>query len=250
MLERYKFNSKDSKTIVNAIVNGYRDYVEHRIERDKKMIISSAFAWTKSNFIETRIANEVNRRNISYKTATAGLTWKYLQFYYTDSKRLFIVKNATYFNENSFSNHISPNRSKGRTRSYLHELSKINHHITFPNTKQIQAEFTNSGSEQLVLYIPGTSIDDELESIKSTFEEFHVITYKIDASYQISEIIHYLPNPDDNIAYKIENLTKYISGAELSDMEREIIAPVAGHDILDLPAFDIFISDDDEEKEG
>lgn len=39
----------------------------------------------------------------------------------------------------------------------------------------------------------------------------------------------------------MEDLSKFILGAELSDEEREIIAPEQGHDILDPAEFDIGI---------
>ncbi len=38
---------------------------------------------------------------------------------------------------------------------------------------------------------------------------------------------------------KIEELSSYISGAELTDEEREVIAPTANDEIIDPAAFDI-----------
>ncbi len=55
-MKQYKFNSDDSTMIVTAIVEGYRDYVDHRKDRHENMTISSAFAWTKGNFIESKLA--------------------------------------------------------------------------------------------------------------------------------------------------------------------------------------------------
>lgn len=62
--------------------------------------------------------------------------------------------------------------------------------------------------------------------------------------------MHYLPNPENNIAYKIEDLSKYISGAELTDEEREIIAPEQDNDIIDPAAFDIGIFEENKEKDN
>src|SRR5699024_12712050 len=93
-------------------------------------------------------------------------------------------------------------------------------------------------------------IKEELEEIKSSYNEFHILTYELDEAYQISKIMHYLPNPINNIAYKIEDLSKYILGAELSDEEREIIAPEQGHDILDPTEFDIGIFEETEKKDS
>lgn len=96
-MKEYQFSPVHSKMIVDAIVEGYRDYVEHRKDRKKKMKISSAFAWTKGNFIESKIADECVFHGYQYKQSKAGLTWDYLQFINKDRKSLFLIKNAAYF---------------------------------------------------------------------------------------------------------------------------------------------------------
>ncbi|MCE3198307.1 hypothetical protein [Paenibacillus sonchi] len=50
-MNEYKFTAERNQMIVDAIVDGYHDYVEHRKDRKSKMKISSAFAWTKGNYI-------------------------------------------------------------------------------------------------------------------------------------------------------------------------------------------------------
>jgi hypothetical protein len=112
-MDQFKFKSEHNKMIVDAIVEGYRDYIEHRKDRKAKMKISSAFAWTKGN-------------------------------------------------------------------------------------------------------------------------------------YQISEIMHYLPNPTNNIAYQIEDLSSFISGADLTEEEREVVAPEMNEDIMDPAAFDIGILEEEQ----
>lgn len=54
----------------------------------------------------------------------------------------------------------------------------------------------------------------------------------------------------DNIAYKVEDLSDYISGAELTDEQRDVIAPDREESILDPFAFDIGIQEEDEKKES
>lgn len=244
-MDQYKFVDSDSKVIVNAIVEGYREYIEHRREQ---MIISSAFAWTKGNFIEDKVAKNGSKLNIKYEKAKAGLTWDYLQFNHQDTKKLFLIKNAAYFNAGSFSQATLPNKNSSRTRTYLHELSEINQNLEFPDGGGEVRPF--EGSEQLRLFIPENRVKRTIEQTKSSFNEFHILTYEIDEAYQISTVMHYLPNPADNIAYLVDDLSRHISGAELSDEEREIIAPDYDRDILDPSAFDIVIIDEDEEKEN
>ncbi len=58
--------------------------------------------------------------------------------------------------------------------------------------------------------------------------------------------MHYLPNPDDNIAYLIEDLSSLISGADLTEEDREVIAPEMNEDIMDPAAFDIGILEEEQ----
>jgi len=247
-MEQYKFNPNDSKLIVEAIVEGYRDYVNHRKERHQNMKISSAFAWTKGNFIESKLAENSDNLRLTYQRAKAGLTWDYLQFIHDGTKKLFLIKNEDYFNKDHFSQVIPPGNvnHKRPQRTYLHELSKINEHLYFMDIPK-SARNSNSVNEQLSLFIPESQTREELTHLQSTYNEFHIFTYKIDEAYQISEIMHYLPNPNNNRAYLIEDISEYISGAELTDEERDIIAPEQDNDIINPDAFDIGILEEDQE---
>jgi len=59
--------------------------------------------------------------------------------------------------------------------------------------------------------------------------------------------MHHLPNPYDNIAYEIADLSSYISGAELTDEERSVVAP-AKDSFIDPVAYDFGILDQEEEN--
>lgn len=251
-MDQYMFSSDHNKMIVDAIVEGYRDYIEHRKDRKSKMKISSAFAWTKGNFIESKLAEECMDHGFTYKKSKAGLTWDYLQFIYGGSKILFLIKNAAYFNEDCFSQAKLPNesRKKGPRRTYLHELSKINKDLSFRSTVQsTEREIGTKRVEQLSLFILESDVRDELDNFASSYNEFHILTYSIDDAYQISQIMHYLPNPNDNIAYLVEDLSDYISGATLTEEEREVVAPEMNDDVMDPAAFDIGIYEDEEQQE-
>lgn len=250
-MNEYKFTAERNQMIVDAIVDGYHDYVEHRKDRKSKMKISSAFAWTKGNFIESRLAEESVNHGITFKKSKAGLTWDYLQFIHGESQVLFLIKNAAYFNENSFSQAKLPNNNgnKGPRRTYLHELSKINKNLTFPPTENTPKEGSETEHvEQISFWIIESRVKEELEKFTSSYNQFHILTYALDEAYQISEIKHYLPNPNDNIAYLIEDLSDYISGADLTDEDREVVAPEPNEDIMDPAAFDIGIFEDEQQQ--
>lgn len=250
-MDQYKFYLEHNKMIVAAIVEGYREYIEHRKDRREKMKISSAFAWTKGNFIESKVAEECINYGFTYKKSKAGLTWDYLQFIHGETKKLFLIKNATYFNEECFSQAKLPTKGgkTGGRRTYLHELSKINKDLEFPSTRHQIKEEKIERFEQLSFLVLENQVRDELEHFKSSYNEFHILTYALDDAYQISEITHYLPNPADNVAYKVEDLSSYISGAELTDEDREVIAPEENEDFLDPTAFDIGILDEEQKND-
>jgi hypothetical protein len=251
-MDQYKFKSEHNKIIVAAIVDGYRDYIEHRKDRKANMKISSAFAWTKGNFIESKVAEECVEYGFTYKKSKAGLTWDYLQFIHGDSKILFLIKNAAYFNEHCFSQAKLPTNGtkKGPRRTYLHELSKINKDLVFLSTQQPSIEKEGlENYEQLSFLVLESQVKDELENFKSSYNEFHILTYGLDEAYQISEIMHYLPNPNDNIAYPVEDLSDFISGADLTEEDREVVAPEMNEDIMDPAAFDIGILEEEQQNE-
>lgn len=250
-MDQYKFSPEHNKMIVDAIVDGYRDYIEHRKDRKSKMKISSAFSWTKGNFIESKLAEECIRHGFTYKKSKAGLTWDYLQFIHGDSKILFLIKNAAYFNEECFSQAKLPNNSgkKGLQRTYLHELSKINKDLAFPSTRQSSKRGNETEAvEQLSLFILESRVKDELDDFASSYNQFHILTYALDEAYQISEIRHYLPNPNNNVAYLVEDLSDFISGAELTEEDRDVVAPAMNDDVMDPAAFDIGIYEEEQQN--
>ncbi|MBW4084775.1 DUF5986 family protein [Paenibacillus sp. S150] len=250
-MDEYKFNPEHSQMIVDAIVEGYHDYIEHRKDRKSKMKISSAFAWTKGNFIESRLAEECVNHGFTWKKSKAGLTWDYLRFIHGDSKILFLIKNAAYFNEKSFSQAKLPSSlgKKGPYSTYLHELSRINEDLDFSPLPQISNEAEERGTvEQLAFWIVESQVREELKKFRSSYNQFHILTYALDEAYQISEIKHYLPNPNDNVAYLVEDLSDFISGADLTDEDREVVAPEMNEDIMDPAAFDIGIFEDEQQQ--
>lgn len=89
---------------------------------------------------------------------------------------------------------------------------------------------------------------DELENFTSFYNQFHILTYALDEAYQISEIMRYLPNPNDNYAYLVEDLSDFISGAELTEEDRDVVAPEMNDDVMDPAAFDIGIYEEEQQN--
>lgn len=248
-MEKHQFTKEHYTMIVKAIIDGYSEYIEHRRDRKNKMIISSAFAWTKGNFIESEIAKTCEDIGFSYIRSKAGPTWQYLQFVDDQTKRLFLIRNARYFDSSSFANSRTPVSGKkhGNSRTYLHELSKINQHIEFNSEYKSKTAQQKPKKQLSYLSVSEELISEQLELFRSEYESFNILTYQLDGAQQISKIMHYLPNPTDNIAYEIKDLTDYISGATLTDDERSVIAPEED-DFIDPIAFDFSILDEEQEN--
>lgn len=58
-----------------------------------------------------------------------------------------------------------------------------------------------------------------------------------------------MPNPRDNVAYLVEDLSEFIAGAELTIEDQAILAPEANEDNIDPDAYDIAIYEDEQENE-
>ncbi len=242
-LDSFKLKPDYARMIVDAIVDGYRDYIEIRKKYRSMMAISSGFAWTKSNFIEHKVAERCQALGFRYKKARAGLTWDYLQFIHEQDRMMFVIKDAAYFlPAGSGANRLPhPMMQASSQRTYLHDLARLNHHILFPDEYREPAfmfdeELTQAsfdfGLEQDYGAIP--------EDVYMAVNEFHILTYALDSRHQMSDIIHYMPSPEDHRAYEIEDLSPFIDGAELSEYDRKVFAVdedeymrvIAEHDVL------------------
>lgn len=243
ILKQYQFSQEQNEMLVSAIVNGYRKYIDHRSERKEKMAISSAFAWTKENFIESEIAEASKPYGFTYERSKAGPTWDYLQFIHHETESVFLMKNASSFNPESFANSKIPipGQSRGNSRTYLQELALINREIKFSEDNKPDTSKPLNQGESLLSYIRKDQISEQLTLFKSKYHSFHVLTYQLDRVQQVSQIMHYAPNPANNIAYLIEDLSDYISGATLTEEERLMIAPENEGDQFDPEVFDLGI---------
>ena len=97
-MKNYNLPEKLNESIVDGIIEGYRDYLEVRRQKARELKVHGAYAWVKGNHIDHYVAVACEEHRVSSTVAKAGLTWQYLQFYNNDEKILFIVKNSRYFN--------------------------------------------------------------------------------------------------------------------------------------------------------
>ncbi|MDQ0157521.1 spr1630 family ClpXP-sensitive toxin [Robertmurraya andreesenii] len=256
-MKQYHLPQELNISIVDGIIEGYKDYLSVRREKARELKVHGAYAWVKGNHIDHHIAVECEKHGVTGRLSKAGLTWQYLQFQLKEDKVLFLVKNVRYFDPNA----VDKGKDvKGRTRStkasYMANLTDINSSIEFP---EVAIPIPQGQSTQLQLelledvQVVQINSNDTLE-ISKHYDRFYIVTYEIDSEFLISEIKVWMPNPVNNKAYLVENLTKYINTKpshiiEMEDDTRAILQSSAEIEVgYDATAYEIAFDDAKEKK--
>lgn len=249
-MQEYTFNLEVNQVIVDGVLNGYKSYIHERNEKQRTMLISDAYAWVKGNHIDDQTARECESVGIEYKKAKAGYTWGYLQFADPENKSMFIVKNARYFNEENFPGGKGVNGKKKRKtndENYLKKLSRINRDINFPEDSDL---FTGEeGSVEILSIFDDNTLkaleDTDVSKLQKEYDKFYIVTYDIDEAFMISQILVWMPNPNDEKAYLVDDLTELInnSSVDFDDVDITVLENDELEYDYDSPAavdFDIY----------
>lgn len=249
-MQEYQLSDELNESIVDGIIEGYRDYLDVRRQKARELKVHGSYAWVRGNHIDHYVALACEEHGVTSSVAKAGLTWQYLQFTEREDRILFIVKNARYFNVSE----VDKGRdAKGQTRSkkasYMNNLISINRDINFRSTTS--KNFNSSVQLELLEdFSPIRLGNADTIGVDKQFDRFYIATYNIDANYQIREISLWMPNPSDNRAYLISDLTSYIGQKpghviEIEDDLKTILTQtVTAEDILDATEFGIVIDDE------
>lgn len=202
-------------SIVKGIVSGYKDYIEIRKEANKKLYISDAYAYIKSNHIDSEVASHV-KSYIDFQKRSAGPAWKFLEFKeqsdYNEKRMVFILKNERYFDKNNvtFGKNALSDKEKNE-KKYLADYVE----------KNIDVDFQAKREEYKSVYQPNA--DDILFKPQKNKkvnegEEFYIVTYNIDVlSAQLNSVKLWMPNPKDNKAIILRDLTEELNDILQSD---------------------------------
>lgn len=253
-MREYCLPERLNESIVDGIIDGYRDYLDVRRQKARELKVHGAYAWVKGNHIDHYVALSCEEHGVTSTLAKAGLTWQYLQFSHMNEKALFIVKNVRYFNiEEVDKGKDAKGRTGGHKASYMKNLMDINREIKF---EEIPAQRFNQSVQLELLedFQPVTLKAEDTEGIASQFDRFYIVTYSIGEDHQISEIRLWMPNPADNRAYFISELTSYI-GLKPShifkiedDLKLVLTQTIAAEGVLDASAFGIVLEDVEEQE--
>ena len=240
---------KLNESIVDGIVEGYRDYLEVRRQKARELKVHGAYAWVKGNHIDHYIDRACKEHGVRSTLAKAGMTWQYLQFFHNDEKILFVVKNSRYFDLNEVDKgKDARGRSRVNKATYMTNLMNINSGLNFD---EVPAKHTRQSIQLELLedFQPITLEHEDTTGMDKEFDKFYIATYNIGEDYQIGEVCIWLPNPVDNKAYLISNLTSYIGtkpGHQLeieNDLKDILAQTIAAEGIVDAAAFGIVIDD-------
>ncbi|MDN3229516.1 hypothetical protein [Priestia megaterium] len=219
-MKQYSFSSQVNQKIVDGILHGYKNYIHERNEKRVTMKISDAYAWVKGNHIDDQTARECEDIGVFYKKAKAGYTWGYLQFSSSEDKSMFIIKNAKYFNADNFPGGKGINGKRKHNNNednYLKKLSRINKAVDFPEelslfpSKTEDPEFISIFDDHIMRALEST----EVSKLQEDYNKFYIVTYEIDEAYMISKIQVFMPNPNDEKAYLVEDLTDLINNSSV-----------------------------------
>ncbi|GGD02289.1 spr1630 family ClpXP-sensitive toxin [Pontibacillus salipaludis] len=239
-MKKYKFENDFAQGIVDGILQGYKDYLGVRKEKKIELEISSAYAWVKGNHIEDAVSQKVPEFGVTYNHSKAGYAWGYLQFTQEDEKVLFIIKHGM-----KHGTKIPSTKKRNVETNYLAKLSRINSDATF-NEIEDDKEF----NEQLTFDdfpLIDEELNEEVTEISRQHDRFFIISYTTDNNKMISEIELLLPNPNENVLYRVESWTELIENSNVSidateldvvSGEKEPISPnqsVADYGIEDIP---------------
>lgn len=253
-MKEYCLPESLNESIVDGIIEGYRDYLDMRRQKAQELKVHGAYAWVKGNHIDHYVAVSCEDYGVTSTLAKAGMTWQYLQFAHENEKSLFIVRNARYFN----SDEVDKGKdAKGNTRgskaTYMKDLMNINKDIQFD---KLQAKNYNQSVQLELLedFQPITLEAEDLIDKDMRFDRFYIATYNIGEDYQIGEIRLWMPNPVDNKAYLISELTPYIGqkSSHIFEVEKSLKSiltqTVAAEGVLGADVFGIVLDDTEEQE--
>ncbi|MBE5661114.1 hypothetical protein HU001_04645 [Staphylococcus sp. SS21] len=199
------------ESIVKGIIAGYKDYVNERNEVKKRMVISDAYVYTKSNHIENQVAKHLENF-VKYIKENAGPSWKYLKFIFNiDEEKnniIFILKNEDYFDEKNVTIGKSLIADKNKKdKNYLKKLMDKNRDIDFDSVKK-DFKIGHQMTADSILFNIKEGSNRDINSY------FLIITYRIDKeSKQLVAIKQWLPHPETNSAIMIDDLTPLLEKA-------------------------------------
>ena len=203
-----KFTDIQNQKIVDAILKGLKNYLAERRLKEEIMLVSTGYAWTKSNHIETALGKELKSLGISYdKKRISG--WEYLQFLVADEKVLFLVKSPSFIDE------FQKKRKKGKEH-YIREYARSNDDL-------IKSEHFQDRIVAKQMQLPLDGIPEVVSGEIKGVDKSYIVVYDIGSSGMIESIKSYLPSSSGKM-YEVDDLTMYIEKSHYTFTPEDAVA--------------------------
>lgn len=205
--------------IVNGVMAGYKHYLELRKQKNEELEVSSAFAWTKGNYVDSSVYSQLSDNgDVTIEHAKAGFAWEYLQFQLsnTDDQYLMMIKNAKTAEKQFDGKKMAKSKN-----NYLENFAKINNdvldsHDVKMKKQQVQLSLELTPNEL-------QSLDTENSAkVAGNFNRFYLVTYEIDeVTKLISRIRLVMPSYETMSLLEIADLSQLIelSGIDFGEEE-------------------------------
>jgi len=222
-----------AQQLVDGLMGGYKDYLAERKQKQQSLTISGAFAWTRSNFIDSKISELVSKEpSISSQPDKAGYAWEYIQFIHEQSnhRSLIIVKNARQLKRRFNNTNTTVDKN-----NYLYQLAGINNELSAAG---LLSNRQTNGVIQLELALPGTnnaveSLMNQTAQKSSPFSKFYIVTYAVDNdSKMIKHIELTMPNQTEMTLKPIQDLTPLIKQSPFQ-ISLEEVEPIQSDQVPD-----------------
>lgn len=229
-MNNLEFPNAMAQRLVDGLMGGYKDYIAERKQKQQELKVSSAFAWTRGNFIDSQISKALDvDPTIEDRHDKAGYAWEYIQFIQeqNNERALIIVKNARQLKRN-FNGISAPVDEK----NYLYQLAGINNPLL--TAGQLTGQPTDR-VVQLELALPEitSTLNQLADQQQSEFSRFYIVTYEVDTvSKMITRIDLTMPNQAKMNLTQIQNLTPFIETSQLTITSEEL-DPIKSEQIPD-----------------
>ncbi|HEL9633415.1 TPA: hypothetical protein U0K44_000217 [Streptococcus suis] len=230
-MEREIFTPNQSQAIVDAILKGYKSYLDERIEKRKSMHVSAGYAWTKANHIDDALAVADLTFIDTFELKHAGQSWEFLEFNSENQllgRVCFVLKGLTRLQQ------VFPTAVKSG-KGYLFDYAQI-------NTAYLE-NLSRHTDESTPFPVQMELFDDNLFELLNRSEQsinnFFFITYQADELHHLTNIQVIMPDSRNGKLIEIQDLSAYISTSSI-DFSDEKYQELQGlSEIDDVADFEI-----------
>lgn len=228
------FNEVQGQQVVDAILKGYKTYLDVRLKVKVEMEVSAGYAWTKPNYIDDAFSKANFPFITNYTVQHAGQSWEYIEFESENEMLgnvLLIIKG-----EARLKQHFPEVATK--KKGYLFELAEINNEF-IENQVKIEETDSNTKLDNIQLELIQ---DEEMKALSqhtSNVDHFLILTHQVDNDYQMTKIQVVMPDARRGKLLTLQDLSEYIASSAIDFNDDKYQGLTDLSDIKDIEEFGI-----------